>query len=266
MPQSRIRLGFAVLVATMLVSAAAAGQPLQTAVRDHSGEYAQADIEYGSRLYTSQCTTCHGPTGDAVTNVNLRSGLFRRASTDAELTRIITAGIPGTAMPPFKLDPPEVTGLIAFLRNMNGFDPGSVVPGDADRGRAMFEGKGRCVTCHRVNGRGSRVAPDLSDIGSLRGAGSLQRTLLDPSSQMMPINRPVRAVMRDGTIVTGRRVNEDTYSVQLVDDHERLRSLLKADLREFSVGTTSTMPSAQGTLSTNEIADVVTYLLTLKGR
>ena len=81
---------------------------------------------------------------------------------------------------------------------MNTVDTGSIKAGDAARGHAVFEGKGACLSCHRVNRRGSWKAPDLSDIGVLRSAGSLERSLRDPSSQMIPINRPVRAVTRDG--------------------------------------------------------------------
>jgi putative heme-binding domain-containing protein len=110
------------------------------------------------------------------------------------------------------------------------------------------------------------VAPNLSDIGSLRSPGSLQRSLLDPSSQMMPINRPVRLVKKDGTIINGRRLNEDTYSIQLLDDKERLHSVLKADLKEFTISKTSPMPSYKATLSSDEIADVLGYLLSLKGQ
>ena len=83
---------------------------------------------------------------------------------------------------------------------------------------------------------------------------------------MMPINRPVRVVTKDGTIVNGRRLNEDTYSLQIIDDGERLHSLLKSDLREFTISTTSPMPSYKGTLSGDEMADVVAYLLSLKGQ
>ena len=83
---------------------------------------------------------------------------------------------------------------------------------------------------------------------------------------MMPINRPVRLVTKDGTIVNGRRLNEDTYSVQIIDDRERLRSLSKADLREYTISTSSPMPSYKATLSDDERADVVAYLLSLKGQ
>jgi putative heme-binding domain-containing protein len=231
----------------------------------HPGEYAPADIAYGARLYDAQCTTCHGANGDGVGGVDLRSGKFRNAVTDQDLTRVITNGIQDTGMLAFKFDAAELAGIIAYLRSMNTFDRGSVKPGDAVRGKALFEGKGGCTSCHRVAAPGARVAPDLSDIGATRSAGSLLRSLTDPSSQMMPINRPVRAVTRDGTVINGRRLNEDTYTVQLVDDQERLVSLAKSDLREYIVLTTSPMPSYKN-LSPDELADLVAYLLSLKGR
>jgi putative heme-binding domain-containing protein len=239
-----------------------AAQPPASA---HLGEYAPADIAYGARLYDAQCTTCHGANGDGVGGVDLRSGTFRNAVTDQDLTRVILNGIPGTGMQAFAFDPAEVAGIIAYLRNMNTFDRGSVKPGDADRGRATFAGKGDCFRCHRVGAQGARVAPDLSDVGAVRSAASLLRSLTDPTSQMMPINRPVRAVTRDGRVINGRRLNEDTYTVQLIDDQERLVSLTKTDLRELTVQTTSPMPSYRN-LSADELADLVAYLLSLKGR
>ena len=83
---------------------------------------------------------------------------------------------------------------------------------------------------------------------------------------MMPINRPVRLVKKDGTVINGRRLNEDTYSIQVMDDRERLHSLLKADLREFTISKTSPMPSFKNTLNSDEMADVLGYLLSLKGQ
>jgi len=230
----------------------------------HPGEYPPADIAYGARLYDAQCTTCHGANGDGVGGVNLRSGTFRHATTDQDLTRIVTTGIPGTGMQGFKLDAAEIAGVIAFLRNMTTFDRGSVKQGDAARGQAIFAARA-CTRCHRVGSTGSHVAPDLSDVGAMRSAASLVRSLSDPDSQMMPINRPVRAVTRDGVVINGRRLNEDTYTVQLIDDKERLISLTKSDLREFTVSTASPMPSYRN-LSSDELADLVAYLLSLKGR
>jgi putative heme-binding domain-containing protein len=228
--------------------------------------FAPADIAYGARLYDAQCTTCHGANGDGVGGVDLRSGKFRNGGTDQDLIRVIMTGIPGTGMQAFKFDPAEITGVVAFLRNMNAFDRGSVKTGDASRGRTTFEGKGGCTRCHRVGTVGPRVAPDLSEIGATRSAGSLLRSLTDPTSQMMPINRPVRAVTKDGKVINGRRLNEDTYTVQLIDDQERLVSLFKADLREYTIQTVSPMPSFKDRLNDAELADLVAYLLSLKGR
>src|SRR5712691_9701324 len=169
----------------------------------HESQYSDADIAYGATLYTSKCTTCHGPQGDGIGGVNLRSGTFRNAVIDRDLERFIRAGSPA-GMPPFRLDNAEMAGIIAYLRNMNAFDSTSVKTGDAARGRAIFDGKGGCTACHRIGPSGSRVGPNLSEIGSARSAGSLQRSLIDPTSQMMPINRPVHVVKKDGTIVNGR--------------------------------------------------------------
>jgi len=249
-------------VVGVLVAAArlAAQQPAE-----HAGEYAQADIQYGATIYATQCTQCHGPTGDQVAGVDLRGGRFRNAATDDDLRRIVTQGIPGTSMPGRRLDPPEITGIIAFVRNMRDFNAGSVTLGDRERGREKFA-EAKCATCHQVNGVGAHTGPDLSEIGRSRAAGALQQTLVDPSSRMMPINRPVRIVTKDGKTFTGRRLNEDTFTVQLIDDQERLLSLTKADLREYTILKTSSMPSYKDKLSAQEMADLLAYLVSLKGR
>jgi putative heme-binding domain-containing protein len=230
---------------------------------DH--QYTTADIEAGSRLYANQCSLCHGANGDGVNGVDLRRGVFRRSVSDEDLAGVITNGISAAGMPGFKFQPTELTAILAFIRA--GFDPSgtAVKVGDPARGRLLFAGKGGCAGCHRVNGVGPRSAPDLTDVGAIRTPAALQRSLLDPTSAMLPINRPVRIVTKDGTTIRGRRLNEDTHTVQLIDDRERLLSLVKADLREFEVGRTSPMPSAAKTLSVEEVADVVAYLLTLKG-
>jgi putative heme-binding domain-containing protein len=239
--------------------------PGPLAAQPRSTEYAPADIQYGARTYGAQCTICHGATGDGVAGVDLASGRFKRATSDAELRRVITSGVTGTAMPAFKFDVPELTAIVAYLRNMRGFDRAKTPIGDPSRGKATFEGRGECATCHRVLGKGPRVAPDLTEIGTLRTAEALQRTLLDPTGSLQPVNRSVRAVTRDGKTIRGRRLNEDTYTVQLIDEQERLVSLTKANLKEYEVIMKASMPSYQGTLTDAELADVLAYLLSLKG-
>ena len=246
----------------MLALAAASPSAAQQISQDHPG-YTQAEIDAGARVYSTQCQQCHGPNGDQITGIDLRRGIFKRVSTDEELAKIITNGLPTAGMPPFKLQPPELTGIVAFIRA--GFDTtGPVRIGDAARGKTIFEGKGNCMSCHRVSGRGPRVAPDLSDVGLARTPAALQRSILDPSSAMLPINRPVVIVMKDGSRVTGRRLNEDTATVQMIDSAERLRSLDKRDIRTMTVETRSPMPAYGKTLSEPEVADLVAYLLTLR--
>ena len=262
MPKT-INLGvLAVVVATIGSMAVAAQQGAQL----HDSQYPEVDIAHGATLYTARCAPCHGAQGDAIGGVNLRSGKFRNAITDRDLAGFIRAGSQAAGMPPFALDDADMAGIIAYLRNMNSFDAATVKAGNVVRGRTVFEGKGACTKCHRIGRLGSHVAPNLTDIGSVRSAGSLQRWLLEPTSQILPINRPVRLVTKDGTVINGRRLNEDTYSIQVMDDRERLHSLRKDDLREFTIAKTSPMPSFKDTLTSEELSDLLGYLLSLKGQ
>ena len=93
----------------------------------------------------------------------------------------------------------------------------------------------------------------------------IERSIVNPNAEILAENRYVRAVMRDGTTITGRILNEDTFSLQLIDSHENLVSLSKANLREYSFLKNSPMPSFRGKLSADELADLVAYLASLKG-
>lgn len=251
------------LVACAAMLIAASGRAAAQGTQDHT--YAPQDIEAGSRVYTAQCALCHGVNGDTVSGIDLRRGKFRRAISDEDIAGVIATGVPTAGMPSFSLRTTEVTSLIAFIRA--GFDPSGVAVkvGNVTRGQALYASKGKCGTCHRVNGIGPRTAPDLSDIGAARTPAALQRSLLDPSAAMWPINRPVHIVTKDGREIRGRRLNEDTYTVQLIDQDEHLVSLTKADLKVFDISTTSPMPSLAKTFTPDEVADMVAYLLSLKG-
>ncbi len=233
--------------------------------QDRAPEYYQSDIQYGAQIFATQCTPCHGTSGDQIPGVNFRAGQFKRVVTDNDLRATITTGVPGTAMQPFAFGAAELTGIVSYLRNMNSFDAKGLMIGNSGRGQTLFIGAGNCASCHAVNGKGPRVAPDLGDIGVLRTAELLHRTLIDPAGTMLPQNRPVHAVTKDGKVVNGRRLNEDTYTVQLIDEHERLVSLSKSDLREFAILKTTSMPSYKDKFSAQELADLEAYLLSLRG-
>jgi putative heme-binding domain-containing protein len=218
----------------------------------------------GQQLYRTHCFVCHGEDGALVSGVNFRSGRFRRASTDEDLVRLILNGVPGTGMPPTNLTEPQRKLVVVYLRSMSGSGTATGA-GDAALGKQIFEGKGGCLGCHRVGGNGSYLGPDLSDIGSVRPAARIERSILDPNESIDPRNRSIHAVTRDGAVITGRRLNEDTHTIQLIDEQGRLVSLSKSDLRELTLLKTSPMPSYRDKLSSAEIAGVVGYLLSLKG-
>lgn len=153
--------------------------------------------------------------------------------------------------------------------------------GDPARGQALFEGKGECLMCHRVNDKGSRYGPDLSTIGASRGRGGgpnisptgtaagdpkgLELAIVDPDAEVALANRSVRVVTKDGTVITGRLMNHDNFSVQFIDTQSKLRAFMKSDLKEFAVLTKSPMPSYKDKLNAQEVADLVSYLISLKG-
>lgn len=222
-------------------------------------------LDTGARIYSSTCSVCHGPDGDQVSGVELKRGQFRRAANDDELARVIQNGIPGTAMPPNNIMSGNLVALVAYLHAMREFKTKKVALGDAARGQGIFEGKGGCSGCHRVNGKGSYLAIDLSDAGAVRTPGYFEDALLDPKTTFLPQHRFVRAVTRSGETVVGRRMNEDTLTVQIVDSKERLRSLTKSELKSYEIEKEPRMPSYRDKLTEAERADVIAYLVSLKG-
>ncbi len=131
------------------------------------------------------------------------------------------------------------------------------------RGKTIFENKGNCTSCHRIKGVGARTGPDLSEVGARRPE-QLQTKLINPDAEINAANRPYRVVLKDGTVVNGRLLNLDTFTVQLIDDKENLRSFVKTDVRSYAFVDKSPMPSYKDKLSDQEISDVVAYLSSLR--
>src|SRR5436190_22070489 len=112
-------------------------------------QYGTADIQSGLRLYGAQCALCHGNNGGGIAGVNLPRQQFRRASSDDDIKNTITTGVATAGMPPFRLQPAELDGLVAYIRS--GFDLSGATfkVGNAARGKAIYDGTGACATCHR---------------------------------------------------------------------------------------------------------------------
>ena len=227
-----------------------------------------ADLLDGERAFKNTCANCHGPDGDVIPGIDLGRGRFRRQMTDEDLVRIIRTGIPNTPMPASQMTAEQAQKIVAYLRNRATAVRAGVAAGDPVRGKAAYErtsASGTCTSCHRVGASGSRVGPDLTDVGSRRTAVELERALVEPGAEVAPANRTYRVVLKDGTAVTGRLLGHDTFSVQLLDTKEQLRSFAKADLRELGF-VASPMPSYRATLTPQEIADMVSYLSSLRGQ
>jgi len=245
-------------VATFALLSAGLASP---AVAQHATAF---DVQDGRRVYEGLCAACHGPDGNLIAGIDFSRGLFRRAYSDDELAATIMTGIPNTPMPPNpNMRQDEALRVVEYLRSMSAGRE-TKTDGDARRGRALFEGKGECRDCHAVRGVGSRVGPDLTSIALVRRVGELERSLLDPKAEVQPENRFYKVSPKSGQPVVGRLLNRDTFTVQLMDLDERLRSFQIADLREHGFDDTP-MPPARDKLSTQEIADVVSYLSSLRG-
>lgn len=306
-----------------------------TAIRAQQHSYTQAEIDAGSKLYDSNCGSCHGENGDKVAGIDFSKGTFKTARSDEDIARIVRSGVPNTAMPPNPgVNETQASTLVAFVRSLVG---GRVIgnavattlAGDAARGKAIFEGKGTCTTCHAVNGAGATSGPDLGGArgggGGGRGAGApgaagvppapaagapagapaaagggrggrgaapggppaaaaaprgggggggrggpaapnpqqIERSIVDPSAEIAAQYRIYQVVTKANVTGRGTLLNQDTFSVQMRDTNEKLISFWKTDLKEWGF-TPSPMPSYRDKLTPQEIADVVSYLVSLR--
>jgi putative heme-binding domain-containing protein len=257
-----------------------AGAP---SAQQHS--YTPQEIEEGRKLYDANCGRCHGETGGGVAGIELFRQI-RRVNSDDDLATLIQTGIPGTAMPPSNFTTPQAMSVVAYVRSMVGAAPAAapVVAGGPGRGanaaaggvpargKEIFSGKGGCASCHMAEGAGGTTGPNLSRAGVGRGRGGpqpvdpavLERSILEPDADIAVPFRAYQVVPTTGAPVRGVLLNQDTFSVQLRDEAQNLRAFLKSDLKEHGF-LPSPMPSFRGRLTPQEVADVVSYLLTLKG-
>ncbi len=222
------------------------------------------DVAAGGRIFRSHCAQCHGLNGEGGRGPDLTTGRFRYGSSDGELLRTVMQGIAGTEMPGIYMEEHQVWQIVSYVRSLSQRGRTRTLPGDPARGERLFQGKGGCTACHMVNGAGGRRGPDLSDIGGLRSPEHLRTSLVEPGRQVPGRWWTVRVRTRNGGQVAGFRLNEDSYSIQLLDESGALRSFLKSEVSSVEVSKESIMPAYGAMLSAGELDDLVAYLYSLR--
>jgi len=178
--------------------------------------------------------------------------------------RVISNGIPGTDMTPQRLGRLERLAIVAYLRSRREAEK-EEPDGDVAAGKRLFDETG-CGVCHAIGGVGGAIGPDLSRVGATRGREYLRHKIRDPNADIMPQYEYVTVVRRDHRAISGIRLNEDTFSIQLMDTSETLHMYLKSELTEVHDEDRSLMP-AYGTdvLNGKGLTDVLAFLASLKG-
>ncbi len=220
----------------------------------------------GKRLFDGHCAGCHGPEGRGAQGPNLARPSLRHAQDAQSLFLVIDLGIEGTEMPRGgQLHDLEIWKIVAYVESLGRTAP-EPLPGDAERGKNLYYGKGNCAACHWLNGGGGRQGPELSGIGASRGLAYLRQSLLEPAATVPEGFLLVAAVGRDGHRIRGVRLNEDPFTIQIRDSADVIHSLRKEDLAELHRQKgESSMPPYGGVFTTAEIDDLVSFLASQRG-
>ncbi len=224
------------------------------------------DLNNGQRLFMGQCARCHSPKGQGGRGAVLAQPRLRHAPDDESLFLVIRDGIKGTEMPAgYAVDTRETWQLAAYVRSLGRMAP-ETVPGDPKRGKELYRSKGNCSQCHIINGQGGSLGPELTEIASRRSAAHLRAAVLDPASTLPEGFLQVQLTTKDGRRISGVRLNEDTFTIQVRELNGGLHSFFKADLKELQRDTgKSPMPSFREAFSASEVDDLVAYLYSLRG-
>jgi len=233
------------------------------------------DLESGQQLFQTLCARCHGILGEGGEGPSLKRAQLTHAPDDETLTSIIVGGIPGTGMPGSRqLRGGDDLDVAAYVRSL-GRLPEEPLPGDPAAGQLVYQSAGNCSSCHIVDGTGTGIGPELSDVGLRRNAAYLRQSVVNPEAdQPRLVDRfrgslnaflTVRIVSERGTY-EGMRVNEDAFTVQMRDVAGNFYSFDKADLISYEKALGhSFMPGYSTALNQQQINDVVSYLMTLRG-
>jgi putative heme-binding domain-containing protein len=176
----------------------------------------------------------------------------------------------------FNISETGAANIVAYLRTLASSADSGTSSGDPQKGEALYMSSG-CSTCHMIAGQGGSIGPELTRIGSMRGPTNLKARLLDPGANLPQVQEGMfgnswaqylmfRAVEKNGNVVEGLRMGEDSFTIVLKDATGKFHGLWKPDLRSLEKEPgKSFMPSFKNTLSPAQLDDLVAYLVTLKG-
>lgn len=264
LPERGGRAGGAWLLGAALALAPAGAAAAEPQTDPPLDEAAPEELTQGQRLFDIHCSRCHGLGGVGGEGPNLMRENLRRSTTDEALLSIVEDGIEGTDMPgAWTLNGQEIRGVAAYVRSL-GTVAREDLPGDPARGRDLYDAT-LCSTCHVVNGEGIAFGPDLSDIGLLRGSEHLRESIRDPAASVTPRYRTVLVEDAGGAETMGVRMNEDTFTIQILDQAGRLRSFRKTEIRRFELLPEESLMMSYADFGDDELDDLVAYLATLRG-
>jgi putative heme-binding domain-containing protein len=224
----------------------------------------QAAIRSGMGLFRARCADCHGMDAHGVRGPDITQ-VWASGRTDEGLFTTIKNGIAGTEMPPQpRLFDDETWQILAYLRTLAASSKPETPRGNAENGQKIYQAN--CVACHRINGSGGRLGPDLSRIGAARSREVLELRIRGGVEGFLPGYEPVTLTPQSGTAVVGVKKNEDLFSVQIMDSRERIQGYDKSTLKELQNNPRSAMPAfGSNRISESDLDDLIRYLQTLRG-
>jgi putative heme-binding domain-containing protein len=221
-------------------------------------------IRAGMGLFRARCADCHGMDGTGVRGPDI-TRVWVNGRTDDGLFKTVKGGVPGTEMPANpRIFDHEAWQILAYLRTLAAAVPTETPRGNAENGEKIF--RAQCAACHRVNGTGGRLGPDLSRVGVARSRDRLVLRIRRGIEEFAQGFEPVTLTPHVGQPIQGVKKNEDLFSVQIMDTRQRIQGYDKAKMKAVENGRRSAMPSfGPDRLSDPQLDDLVRYLQTLQG-
>jgi putative heme-binding domain-containing protein len=236
----------------------------------------------GASEFRINCALCHGlGARGGGRGPDLTRAQKKYAHNDADMFQIISNGISGTAMPAngtngqgVGMTDHEIWQIITYIRSIEVKAPAKPL-GDPAHGKQLFYGDANCSLCHMVEGKGGRLGPDLSGVGGSRTHEAIIDSVRHPSHHLawgltestkeFPQEyETITVVTGDGKEIKGVALNEDNFSVQLMDADEHIHLLDKSTLRSFQKSRESMMPRYdESFLSDKDLEDIISYLISV---